>query len=116
MRRGASSCCGPKGEPVVVRRTKEFGIWLAVDATPLSLQRMVVGDVLRLAGAGVALGAPPAVGAGYVMRDMLFGIGPQDLRVLVGSSAAIVLVSILAGWLPARHATQIDPVAALRTE
>jgi putative ABC transport system permease protein len=100
----------------VTQRAKEFGIRLAVGATPLSLQWMVVGNVLRIAGTGVVIGAPLAVAAGYVMRDMLFGINPQDPRVLIVSSTAIVLVAIIAGWVPARHATQIDPVATLRTE
>ena len=77
---------------------------------------MVVGNVLRLAGTGVALGAPLAVAASYVMQDMLFGIEPRDVRVLVVSATAIVLVAVVAGWVPARHATQIDPIATLRTE
>jgi putative ABC transport system permease protein len=100
----------------VAQRAKEFGIRIAVGATPLSLQRMVVANVLRLVGTGVALGAPLAVAAGYVMRDMVFGINPQNVQVLAVSATAIVLVAIVAGWVPARHATRIDPVAALRTE
>jgi putative ABC transport system permease protein len=100
----------------VAQRAKEFGIRLAVGATPLLLQRMVIGNVLRLVGTGVALGAPLAVTVSYVMRDMLFGIKPQDGRVLVVSATAIVLVAIVAGWIPSRHATQIDPLATLRSE
>lgn len=100
----------------VAQRTKEFGIRLALGATPLSLQRMVVNNVVRLLGTGVALGLPLAVVAAYFMRDLLFGIDPQDVRVLVVSSATILLVGLVAGWMPAHRATRIEPVATLRVE
>src|SRR5439155_19241553 len=82
----------------VAQRSKELGIRLALGATPGLLQRMMVGHTLRLVGTGVALGAPLAVVAGFVLRDVLFGVRPQDPRVLIASSAVIVLVAIVAGW------------------
>ena len=100
----------------VAQRSKELGIRLALGATPGLLQRMIVGHTLRLVGAGVALGAPIAVVAGFVLRDVLFGVRPQDPRVLVASSAVIVLVAIVAGGVPAHRVTRINPVATLRTE
>jgi putative ABC transport system permease protein len=100
----------------VAQRSKELGIRLALGATPWSLQRMVVSDVLRLVGGGVALGIPLALAAAMILRDLLFGVGAQDLRALAASSAVIVLVAMIAGWLPALRATQIDPVANLRVE
>jgi ABC-type antimicrobial peptide transport system permease subunit len=100
----------------VAQRTKEFGIRLALGATPWTVQRMVMGNVLRLMAGGVALGAPLAIGTSRVLRNVLFGIGPYDMRVLVASSALIALVAIVAGWLPAYRATQIDPVTTLRAE
>jgi predicted permease len=100
----------------VAQRSKEFGIRLALGATPWTVQRMVLGNVLRLMIAGVVLGAPLAVGTSHVLRNVLFGIGPYDIRVLATSSALIALVAIVAGWLPAYRATQIDPVTTLRAE
>ena len=100
----------------VAQRSKEFGIRLALGATARIIQRMVLDHVLRLMVGGVVLGAPLAVGAGYVMRSVLFGTGPYDMRVLAASTALIALVAIVAGWLPAYRATQIDPVATLRAE
>jgi macrolide transport system ATP-binding/permease protein len=100
----------------VAQRAKEFGIRLALGATPLSLQQMVVGNAVRLVSTGVALGLPLAVAAAYFMRDLLFGIDPRDLGVLVSSSAVIFLVGLIAGWIPAHHATQTDPIATLRVE
>ena len=100
----------------VAQRGKEFGIRLALGATPLSLQRMVVHNVVRLLGTGVALGLPLAVAAAYFMRDLLFGIDPQDVRVLLSSSAAILFVGLVAGWIPAHRATQTDRIRTLRVE
>jgi putative ABC transport system permease protein len=100
----------------VAQRAKEFGIRIAVGATPLSLQRMVVNNVVRLLGTGVALGLPMAVAAAYSMRGLLFGIDPHDARVLLFSSASILFVGLLAGWMPARRATHRDPIGTLRVE
>jgi macrolide transport system ATP-binding/permease protein len=100
----------------VAQRGKEFGIRLALGATPLSLQQMVVGNAVRLVSTGVALGLPLAVVAAYFMRDLLFGIDPTDVRVLVSSSAVIVLLGLTAGWIPAHHAAQTDPITTLRAE
>jgi predicted permease len=100
----------------VTQRSKELGIRLALGATPGMLQRMIVGHTLRLVGTGVAVGAPLAVVAGFVLRDALFGVRPQDPRVLIVSSAVIVLVAVVAGWIPAQRVTRINPVATLRAE
>ena len=77
---------------------------------------MVVKNVVWLLGTGVALGLPLAVAAAYLMRDLLFGIEPQDIRVLLSSSAAILFVGLVAGWIPAHQATHADPIATLRVE
>lgn len=100
----------------VAQRSKELGIRLALGATPRSLQRMVVGDVLRLVGTGVLLGAPLAVWAGAVLRDVLFGVRPQDPRVLVAAAVLMILVAIVGGSIPAIRATRMDPLATLRAE
>jgi predicted permease len=100
----------------VTHRSKELGIRLALGASPRSLQQMVLGDVLRLLGAGVAIGVPLAVAAGYALRNMLFGVGPQNLAALAAASGLVVLVGLTAGWLPAHRTTRIDPVTTLRSE
>jgi ABC-type antimicrobial peptide transport system permease subunit len=89
---------------------------MALGATPLSLQHMVVGNAVRLVSAGAAVGLPLAVTAAYFMRDLLFGVDPRDVRVLVSSSAVIVVVGLIAAWIPAHRATQTDPITTLRFE
>jgi len=100
----------------VAQRRKEFGVRMALGATPLSLQHMVVGNAVRLVSAGAAVGLPLAVTAAYFMRDLLFDVDPRDVRVLVSSSAVIVVVGLIAAWIPAHRATQTDPITTLRFE
>jgi putative ABC transport system permease protein len=100
----------------VARQSKELGIRLALGATPGAIQRMVLGQVVRLVLAGLVLGIPLALTTGYLLRNALFGIGPYDLRVPAAASMLIALVAIAAGYLPAWRATRIDPMATLRTE
>jgi putative ABC transport system permease protein len=100
----------------VAQRRKEFGVRMALGATPLSLQHMVVGNAVRLVSAGAAVGLPLAVTAAYVMRDLLFDVDLRDVRVLVSSSAVIVVVGLIAAWIPAHRATQTDPITTLRFE
>ena len=100
----------------VAQRSKELGIRLALGATPTSVQRMVIGSVLRLLSAGMIVGVPLALIAGYAMRNVLFGVSPQNPRVLAGSRALIVLVALAAAAIPARRAARVDPLVALRHE
>jgi ABC-type antimicrobial peptide transport system permease subunit len=100
----------------VAQRSKELGIRLALGATKGALQRLIVGHAVRLVGMGVALGAPLAVAAGFILRNALFGVRPEDPRVLIGSAALIMFVAILAGWIPAYRVTKVSPVATLRAD
>jgi predicted permease len=100
----------------VAQRSKELGIRLALGASPASLQRMVLGNVLRFVGVGVTLGVPLAIGAGYALRDLLFGVGPQNPVVLAAAAGLVVLIGVTAAWMPARRALRIDPATTLRAE
>jgi predicted permease len=101
---------------VVAQRTKELGIRLALGASAGSLQQMIVGDALRLVGAGLAIGVPLAVAGGFALRHTLFGIEPQDPSVLSGSSALFVFVALVAVFIPARRIARIDPATVLRDQ
>jgi putative ABC transport system permease protein len=76
----------------------------------------VVRQGLRLAVAGLAIGAVASLGATHVLRGLLFGIDPLDLPAFIIASAALAAAATLAAWLPARRAARADPVAAMRAE
>jgi macrolide transport system ATP-binding/permease protein len=100
----------------VARRTGEIGIRMALGAGRSSVIQMVLRDVLILASAGFAVGLPAALGAARFIETFLFGMRPNDPLAL--SLAVIVLLSavLAAGYLPARRASRIDPMVALRQE
>lgn len=99
----------------VAERRREMAIRLAVGARPAGVLRMVVGEALRLAAAGAACGAVVAVGAGRWVQALLFGVQPSDPLVLGAAAAVMLLVAVLATWLPARTASRADPSRLLRT-
>jgi len=100
----------------VARRMREFGIRVAMGATPALLVRQVIGEALRLALAGVALGCGLALAGQRLMRGLLYGVSPWNLWMLAGAVALVTLVALAAAAVPARRAAQADPIAALRTE
>jgi len=100
----------------VGRRTREIGIRIALGARGTGILALVVGQGMRLIGAGVALGLAAAVVGSRYVESLLFGVRPLDPSVLAGVTAFLVVVGVLACWLPARRASRIDPVAALRYE
>lgn len=95
-------------------RTREMGLRAALGADPGRLRRLVVAQVLRLVALGLVLGVPAALVASRVLRGLLFGVSPTDPVVYVGLVAAVAVVAVVAGYLPARRATRVDPVVALR--
>ena len=101
---------------MVARRTREIGIRMALGADRSLVVWMVMREVLRLAAAGVALGAIGAWAATRLIQGQLFGIQASDVRTMFLAALGVALVSALAGYLPARRATGIDPVLALRWE
>ncbi len=101
---------------MVSRRTREIGIRMALGAGQSSVMWMVLRETMTLAGIGVAIGLTGAYGATRLIQAQLYGVEPADLLTMAGASLGIVLVTVLAGFIPARRATGIDPMRALRWE
>ena len=100
----------------VGRRMREFGIRVAMGATPALLARQVIREALRLALAGVVLGCGLALAGQHLLRGLLYGVNPWSLWMLVCSVVLVTLVALAAAALPARRAAHADPIAALRVE
>ena len=98
----------------VARRTGEIGIRMALGAQRGRVLWMVLREVLLLAAAGLAIGVPTALAASKLVESFLFGMKPNDPLALIGSAVTLVSAAILAGYVPARNASRIDPLIALR--
>jgi ABC-type antimicrobial peptide transport system permease subunit len=101
---------------MVARRTREIGIRMALGAGQDSVVWMVVRETLTLAGIGMAIGLAGASALTRLVQAQLFGIQPTDLLTMAAASLGIAAVTVLAGYIPARRATAIDPMQALRWE
>ena len=101
---------------VVAQRTHEIGIRMALGARTSNVLRLIVGNGLWLAIMGVLLGAAGAFGLTRLMKSLLFGVVPTDVSTFVVVSAGLIAVALVACYLPARRATKIDPLTALRNE
>jgi predicted permease len=100
----------------VERRTSEIGVRMALGATPADVLRLIVGDGVRVTVLGTAAGLIAAVAGGRAIESLLFGITSTDLSTYVAITATLIAVALLASYLPARRATRIDPMIALRAE
>jgi putative ABC transport system permease protein len=100
----------------VVQRTREIGIRVALGAQATQVLRMVIGQALVLAVAGVALGLLGALGLARAMTGLLFHLSPTDPATLASVAVLLTAVAVVASYLPARRATRVDPLVALRSE
>lgn len=100
----------------VSRRTREIGVRMALGASQAGVSRMILRDAMRLTMAGLALGVPAALAAGAVLRSLLFGSTGADPAVLAGAAVLFAAIAALAGLRPARRASRVDPMVALRAE
>jgi ABC-type antimicrobial peptide transport system permease subunit len=101
---------------IVARRKKELGLRLALGAEPSSVTWLVMKEVLLLLAIGLMVGIPSAIALGRYVSSQLFGIEPNDPWIAVSTMALLTVVSSAAGMIPARRASQIDPILALRYE
>jgi predicted permease len=100
----------------VAQRTREIGIRMALGADGGRIRRMVLGQVGRMLVIGGVLGLLAALAFGRAAASLLFGIQGHDPMAVTAGAALLVLVALMAGWLPARRATSVNPMIALREE
>jgi putative ABC transport system permease protein len=100
----------------VTQRRREIGVRMALGAERGDVLRLVLTRALRIVAAGLILGVAGAVGVTRVLQRFLFGVTPTDPVTFTAVSLLLMAVALTAAWLPARRATRIDPVAALRAE
>ncbi len=101
---------------VVARRRKELGIRLALGAEPGSVMLLVMREVLLLLAIGLAVGIPSAIGLGRYVSAQLYGIQAADPAIAIWTVVLLTVVSVAAGLIPAKRASRIDPILALRTD
>ena len=100
----------------VSRRTHEIGVRLALGAQEADVLGLVLSEGMKLAGVGIVLGLFGAFAFSRLLRSVLFGVEPTDPGTFAVIPVLLILVALLACWLPARRATRVDPVVALRCE
>jgi ABC-type antimicrobial peptide transport system permease subunit len=101
---------------LVERRTQELGIRIALGAQSRNVLRLVVGDGLKMAIAGVAVGLLAAFGLTRLLTGMLYGVSTTDPTTFAAIAILLIAIASLASYLPARRATKVDPLIALRYE
>jgi len=98
------------------RRTREFGLRLALGGSPRQILGAVIGEGLRLTVVGLAIGFALSLVAARALRSVLFGVSPADPSTYTGVIVVLAAASLMACWLPARRASRVDPMQALRDE
>jgi ABC-type antimicrobial peptide transport system permease subunit len=101
---------------VVAERTREIGVRMALGATSTQVRRMVVAQGSRVVAVGIAIGVLAALAATRALGSLLFGVAPMDPATFAAMSAVMIVIGLLASYLPARRASSIDPIESLRSE
>jgi putative ABC transport system permease protein len=100
----------------VASRTREIGLRMALGATPGRLVADIVGHSVKLALAGMGIGLAVSLAVGRLLASLLYGVPHTDAITLVTTVAVFLTVAIAAGYVPARRASRVDPLRALRAE
>jgi putative ABC transport system permease protein len=101
---------------LVSQRTHEIGIRVAIGADPARVRTMIMAQGLRLAAGGLIIGLGASLLLAQLVRTLLHGVSPYDPATFAAVPAALLGVALVASWLPARRATRVDPLAALKSE
>jgi ABC-type antimicrobial peptide transport system permease subunit len=100
----------------VQQRTREIGVRLALGAARGDIMRLIIGRVLGIGLAGVAIGVLSAIPSMRLLTALLYQVSPGDPLVFTALSLVLLAVAVLAGYIPARRATRVDPLTTLRAE
>ena len=100
----------------VSQRTHEIGVRMAIGAKPADVVRMILGEGGRLSAAGVVIGTAMAIAVARLIRGLLFEVSATDPLTLAGVAIGLLGVALVASYVPARRATRVDPMIALRGE
>ena len=100
----------------VAERTHELGVRIALGAERRDVVRLVLGEAIVLAAAGVAVGVAGALATTRLIQSLLFGVTTTDATTFAGISVLLFATAIVASWIPTRRALRVDPMVALRYE
>jgi len=100
----------------VARRTREIGVRMALGAARSTVLRMVLRGVAGMAAVGIGAGAALSLALARYVESQLYGVRGRDLATLAAAATVLVVVALASGWLPARKASRVDPMLALRQD
>ncbi|HEX6964642.1 MAG TPA: ADOP family duplicated permease, partial [Gemmatimonadaceae bacterium] len=100
----------------VTQRQREIGVRMAIGATSAGIVRLVLREGVWTAAVGAAVGLVGAAMLTRVMRSLLFGVGALDMVTFIGATGVLIVVALVASWLPARRAARVDPMVTIRGE